>query len=164
MYFDNCKDKNEVKAMYRKLAMKYHPDRGGDDKTMAEVNAEYEEAFKRVAAGEWKGAGMHEGGTVNFSDLDDGFREVLEKIMNIEDIFVELCGSWLWISGDTRPHKQELKAAGCKWAPVKKMWYWRPDDRKVFNRGMGIKDMSYIRRYYGSEEIKKGNARKRIRA
>ena len=44
------------------------------------------------------------------------------------------------------------------------MWYWRPDDRKVFNRGMGIKDMSYIRRYYGSEEIKKGNARKRIRA
>ena len=39
MYFDNCKDKNEVKAMYRKLAMKYHPDRGGDDKTMAEINA-----------------------------------------------------------------------------------------------------------------------------
>jgi len=104
MYFDNCKDKNEVKAMYRKLAMKYHPDRGGDDETMAAINAEYEEAFKRVAAKDWKGTGMHEGGTVDFSDLDDGFREVvLEKIMNIEDIFVELCGSWSGLAA-TRVH------------------------------------------------------------
>ena len=32
----------EIKAAYRKMAMKHHPDRGGDEKTFKEVNAAYE--------------------------------------------------------------------------------------------------------------------------
>lgn len=29
----------------------------------------------------------------------------------------------VWVGGETKPHKDALKAAGCKWAPKKKMWY-----------------------------------------
>ncbi len=38
----------DVKAQYRKLAMQYHPDRGGDVAKMAAVNAAYETAVNMV--------------------------------------------------------------------------------------------------------------------
>lgn len=31
-----------------------------------------------------------------------------------------------WVSGNTRPIKDHLKAMGFKWAPKKKMWYLKP--------------------------------------
>ena len=31
-----------------------------------------------------------------------------------------------WVSGNTKPIKDKLKAMGFKWAPKKKMWYLRP--------------------------------------
>jgi len=35
----------ELKTMYRQLAMTYHPDRKGDTEIMKEVNAEYDMLF-----------------------------------------------------------------------------------------------------------------------
>lgn len=32
----------------------------------------------------------------------------------------------IWISGDTKPHKDELKSMGAKWAPKKGAWYYKP--------------------------------------
>lgn len=31
-----------------------------------------------------------------------------------------------WVSGNTKPMKEKLKAMGFKWAPKKKMWYLKP--------------------------------------
>ena len=53
-------------------------------------------------------------------------------------ISVELCGSWLWISGDTRNFKDYIKATGCKWSGKKKMWYWHPGDFKRRGHGWTI--------------------------
>jgi hypothetical protein len=161
MYFDECKDKNELKAKYRKLAMKHHPDRGGDEEVMKAVNAAYEEALKRLAGAD--GKTESDKGEVHFDDLDDGFRDVLDKILNIDGLEIELCGSWLWISGATREHRKELKEAGCHWAPKKKMWYWRPEEMRCFTRSTGIKDMSYIRTMYGSDKIVRDEKKKKKR-
>ena len=38
----------DLKRAYRNLAMKHHPDRGGDVETMKEVNALYDEFFDRL--------------------------------------------------------------------------------------------------------------------
>lgn len=38
--------KDQIRAAYRALAVKHHPDRGGDSDRMAEINAAYEEAMK----------------------------------------------------------------------------------------------------------------------
>ena len=46
-YFKQCTTLEELKAEYKKLVMKHHPDRGGDTATMQEINAEYDEAFPR---------------------------------------------------------------------------------------------------------------------
>ena len=36
---------------------------------------------------------------------------------------VELAGSWVWVSGDTKPKREALKAHGFRWAPKKEKWY-----------------------------------------
>jgi len=75
--------------------------------------------------------------------------EAAEQAKSIPGIKIELCGLWLWVTGDTRPVKAQLKEAGFKWAHKKKQWYF-PGVRSI---GRGGKDMGYIRAKYGSEEI-----------
>lgn len=45
MFFDSCQNMNDRKAEYKKLAMKHHPDMGGDVRTMQATNAEYNKTF-----------------------------------------------------------------------------------------------------------------------
>jgi len=40
-YFKECKTVSEVKKIYRKLALKNHPDKGGNLQTMQSINAQY---------------------------------------------------------------------------------------------------------------------------
>ena len=49
-YFNNIYTLNELKKEYRRLAMLYHPDRGGDNETMKEINAEYDLMFPGLRA------------------------------------------------------------------------------------------------------------------
>jgi len=56
------------------------------------------------------------------------------------DITIEICGSWIWLSGDTRKYRKQFKETGFFYTYKKKMWYWRPSDYKSANRWQsGIK-------------------------
>lgn len=77
--------------------------------------------------------------------------EAASKLAKIEALNLELCGTWLWISGDTKPHKEELKEVGAHWAPKKKMWYVSPIGAKRFHRKE--QDMNSIRNTYGCEVL-----------
>lgn len=51
---------DEIKAAYRKLAMKYHPDRGGDEKKFKEINEAYDTlSDPQKKAGYDTGGGQH---------------------------------------------------------------------------------------------------------
>lgn len=63
----------------------------------------------------------------------------------------ELCGSWLWVSGDTKAKRHELKANGFKYAPKKQLWFYRPSSQKSFSRGNW--DMEKVRTIHGSQSI-----------
>ena len=41
-YFQGCSSLDEVKRKYKELALKHHPDRGGDTRIMQAVNNEYD--------------------------------------------------------------------------------------------------------------------------
>jgi hypothetical protein len=61
----------------------------------------------------------------------------------------EVCGLWVWVGGETRQHKDALKAAGYHWAIKKLRWYFAgvPAD------GFRPFDMEEIRQRYGSQRV-----------
>jgi len=78
---------------------------------------------------------------------------IIEKIKHLEGIEAEICGKWLWVSGETRQHANTLKGAGLKFARKKVKWYWRPDGYKRRNKRGKTMPMSHIRDKYGSQRV-----------
>ena len=66
---------------------------------------------------------------------------------------VEVVGAWLWVDGDTKPVKEQLKAAGFKWAPRKQRWYF-PGKPAGHRRGKREMEMDEIRQRHGSAWLK----------
>ena len=116
---------------------------------MKAINSEYDEFFNTMK--NRHNADAQATGSRPINETPEEFRRVIEKIINIPGIIIELCGSWIWISGETRGFKEQLKAAGCFWASKKKMWYWRAPEDAVHSRH--TKSMTEIRNKYGSERI-----------
>ncbi|MBQ7737022.1 MAG: hypothetical protein IJT62_04230 [Oscillospiraceae bacterium] len=145
-FFANCRTLDELKAEYRRLAMKHHPDRGGDAETMKAINAEHDRIFEILKKQHNATHDEHHQTT----ETAEEFRGILTRLLKLDGLKVELCGSWLWISGDTWKHKAELKTAGCRWSSSKKCWYWRhEEDGRGWYRGKS--SMEQIRFKYGSQ-------------
>lgn len=60
---------------------------------------------------------------------------------------VEICGMWVWVTGETKPVKDVLKAAGFWWAKNKQAWYYS-GKRPGFHRTE--LDLEAIRTLHGS--------------
>jgi hypothetical protein len=158
-FFAGLTNLNAVKAKYRELAIKHHPDHGGDTATMQAINAEYEQARQFFAGHSEKEFERRQAA----AEVPGEYAEIVARLLSIQGIELELCGRWIWISGDTKSHKSELKAASCRWAPNKGMWYWRPTEEAAKHRGKPV-DMEKIRETYGSSRITNSNDRERISA
>lgn len=163
-YFTNPTTLEELKAQYKKLAFKYHPDCGGDTETMQKINAEYdalhaELKFKhRNAQGEeYTSKSRTEwGGT---DEAPEEFRDLIDKLIHIPGITVELCGSWLWVTGNTRDVKDDLKALGFRFSSNKSAWYYHRDGYR--KHGKSTKTMDEIRTMYGSQAYSTGRREER---
>lgn len=156
-YFQNCTTFDELRQEYRRLCLAHHPDRGGDTRTMQDINAAHATATKRLASPEgWRKEAQHgkdwsEGRESYYTELSEKLRKVLYDLLSIPHIEIEITGYWFWIDHpDTRGIKEQLKANGCRWSPNKKRWYYPG----VPSRGRGRAGMSEIRSNYGSERVR----------
>ena len=145
-FFKNVNTLEELKKEYRRLVMIHHPDHGGDTATMQAINAEHDALFEMLKA---KHNAEHDA-EHQTTETPEEFREIIEALLRMYGVEVELCGSWLWIGGNTRAHKDALKAAGCRWSSSKKLWYWRhAEDAHRWHRGRST--IGEIRTKYGSQ-------------
>lgn len=103
---------NEAKKVYKRLAKKLHPDVGGSDEEFKILNSVYNDFLKNKIY------------FSNESKIDLELEKIISQILHFENITIELIGSWIWISGDTKTIKEKLKELGFKWASKKKMWYY----------------------------------------
>jgi hypothetical protein len=138
---------NEAKKIYKELAKKLHPDVGGTDEQFKTLNKIYNDFIEN-------GLKFEED-----SEFDLELEKVISQILHYENIIIEVVGSWIWLSGDTKDIKETLKELGFKWASKKKMWYYG----EMKGRNPKQKNMDDIKAKYGCETVK-GKTRDKISA
>lgn len=131
-----------TKQAYRLAAKKYHPDvNPAGTEMMKVINSAYA-VLKDYS------------GVIDTNDHDshypDALNDALNAIIALDGLEIEICGSWIWVTGDTYTHKNILKANGFKYASKKKSWNFRPDNWK--SRSRGTTSMEDIRSKYGSKK------------
>ena len=157
MYFDTCNTLEEAKKLYKTLARENHPDTGGDLRTMQEINGEYSQfcaSFANREARERQRTAHADGkkSAADYHDLDqvtEEVRKMIEFALNLDGVEVELMGLWVWLTGNTKTHKDAIKAQGFKWAKNKEAWYFA--GVPTFNRQKHTLDE--IRGRHGSQKF-----------
>jgi hypothetical protein len=142
--FTNVTGINEAKKVYKTLAKKLHPDVGGSDEEFKILNSIYNDILENK---------------IYFSSeskFDIELEKIISQILHYEDITIEVVGSWIWLSGNTKDIKDKLKELGFKWAPKKKMWYYGEMKRKNPNP----KSLEEIKSKYGFEILKSEGKKK----
>ena len=132
---------NEAKKIYKQLAKKLHPDVGGDEESFKLLNAIYTDLIE------------HKIYFSNDFKIDVELEKIISLILHFENITIELMGSWVWVSGDTKEIKEKLKEIGFKWASKKMMWYFG----EMKSKNPTPKSMEEIKNKYGSETLKTKN-------
>lgn len=119
----DTKDIDALKSKYKLLSKRNHPDLGGcveAMKAMKAINCEYEVIFESLMRGKNLFGSMLEDALKQDKEL----REKVDAIISLENIIIEICGTWVWVTGDTRTVKDKLKELSFKWARKKCAWYF----------------------------------------
>ncbi|MEN3262819.1 DnaJ domain-containing protein [Sodalis endosymbiont of Spalangia cameroni] len=148
----------DIKATYKKLALKYHPDRNPlGNELMKAVNTAFDFLMTNIdKINQFQSSNEDE--RYNYSEE---LENVLKTLSNLYGVIFEVIGNWVWISGETREHKNALKELGCKWAAKKKQWFYRPEEHKSrFNRKEHSIDE--IREMYGTNGRRKAKGWYRV--
>lgn len=136
---------DDLKSAYRAACKKYHPDINPNGlELMKVINTAY--SFLKKNVNKWSHTQQ-----TNDIGIDDILQGIFDKIKHFSEIKSEVCGSWLWVSGQTWRYKKQLKEFGFRWAPKKTQWYWRPEGYR--KRSRRVFSMSEIRKTFGSVEL-----------
>lgn len=152
-WFNNPETLEDLKKQYKRLAVQHHPDLGGNTRDMQEINDEYERLFSQLKDTHKNAEGEFYTARTATTETAAEFVDIIEKLIHMDGIEIEVCGSWLWVTGNTRAHKDDLKALAFKWSSNKQAWYFHRDGyRKRSKKKLTLDE---IREYYGSEKIEK---------
>lgn len=159
-FFNNIETLEELKKEYRKQIMKHHPDNGGNATTCKQLIDEYEKIFKIV-----KNTHKTVDGEIYQKETDETveqFIDLINELMKLENITIEIIGSFVWVGGETKPHKDQLKELKFRWSSNKSMWFKAPDDYKKKSRKKY--EMEDLRNMYGTKGEIYTDGKKRIGA
>ena len=145
-FFSNCTTIEDVKTTYKQLCKQNHPDLGGSVEVMQQINVEYAFVIKAIASG----MGLSSEDQEKTILESEAYANAINNIANLPGITIEVVGTWVWVTGNTYPVKENLSAAGFHFARKKVAWYFHTDDYKSKSSG---KSLDEIKTKYGSKVV-----------
>lgn len=125
-FFSEVSPIEQLRSQFREYCIKLHPDKGGSHEEFVSMKAEYDEVLRRAAATEG-GRACKENRQADFTyEGDRALAEAIERFLRMPGLVIEICGKWLWMSGNTFPIHDQLSAAGARWSKAKRKWYFSP--------------------------------------
>jgi len=142
--FEGVTGLNEAKKVFKRLARLLHPDVGGDEESFKTLKNVYDDIVE------------HKIYFSNNAKFDIELEKIISQILHFENITIEVVGSWIWLSGDTKAIKEKLKELNFKWASKKKMWYYG----EMKGKNPKQKSMEEIKNKYGCTTLKSEQKKK----
>lgn len=137
---------DEAKKQFKKLCIELHPD------NKETGNAEkFKQMFNEFQNLDKANETTNETANEKEIEISESMQNIILELSKYDFINMFLCGSWLWISGNTFQIKEILKSLNCKFAPNKKMWFYT----ETKSSGRGNMDIEEIKTRYGTKEINK---------
>lgn len=138
----------ELKKQYRKLVFQHHPDKGGDADKMKAVNNEYDALFSKLKDIHQTKDGETYTARQTSAETADQFKDLINELMKMDDIEIEIIGCFVWVTGNTKIHKEKLKELKFQWHSKKLAWYLKPDNYRCKSRKSY--EFDEIREMYGT--------------
>jgi curved DNA-binding protein CbpA len=139
----------DIKKAYKLASIKYHPDKNPAGAEMMKIINNAFELLSKL------GEQVEMGQNAESYDYGEIINQVLNQLVTLEGITIEICGNWVWVGGETKPHAKRLGrkegGIGCIFSKKKAMWYYRPKEYKSSSRRSH--SMEEIRELHGSTTI-----------
>jgi len=85
------------------------------------------------------------------SETPEQFIAIIDRLIRMEGIRIEIIGSFIWVSGNTKPYKDIVKELGFRWHSSKCSWFLAPE--WYVKRNRQDYSMEEIRIMFGSRDI-----------
>ena len=115
---------------------------------MKKVNAEYDELFKVLKDVHRTKDGETYTAKQATTETPEQFKNIIDILMRMDDIIIEVIGCFIWVTGNTKPYKEQLKALKFNWHSKKIAWYLKPEDYKKHSHRNY--ELDEIRAMYGT--------------
>lgn len=144
-FFFGCKTSDEVRNRYDELSRVFKLANKGESKeTISTINDQYDKLMMV----------LNESKPVEAVKEKASVAEMIAELQGKIDpagLHLEICGTWLWITGKTYQVKDTLKELGFRYSANKLSWYYRKSDHKSGNQEPIPLEM--IREKYGISEV-----------
>jgi hypothetical protein len=152
-FFADCKTKEEARKLFLTLCLRLHPDKGGEHSRFIRMMDEYKYVQHKLP---------NEADRKTTQAEEIQLSTMIEKLCKLKGLDLELCGCWLWITGETYNNKEKLKDYGFKYSKKKKSWYYFNGIEKNVKR-RGRRSLEEIRNKFGSVKIDVAKANQELK-